>query len=99
MLCTDIAHEKKIAVLPQICILTRSLQNLTQPNFCKQAYTREYAAHQGKRELVYVIVVPWVSRVYGICTLSVVICIHEGEVQGATYNYTKGTADLTTFAT
>ena len=25
----------------------------------------------------YVKVVPWVSRVYGICTLSVVICILE----------------------
>ena len=32
-LCTDIAHEKKIAGLPQICILTLSLRNLTQPNF------------------------------------------------------------------
>ena len=26
-----------------------------------------------------VIVVQWVSRVYGICTLSVVICIPDGE--------------------
>ena len=26
----------------------------------------------------YVIVVPWVSRVYGICTLRAVICIPEG---------------------
>ena len=51
-LCTDIAHEKKIAGLPQIWILTLSLRNLTRPNFCIQACTREYAAHQGKRELV-----------------------------------------------
>ena len=27
---------------------------------------------------VYVIVVPWVSSVYGICTLSAVICIPSG---------------------
>ena len=45
-LCTDIAHEKKITGLPQIWILTLSLLNLTSPNFCIQAYTREYAAHQ-----------------------------------------------------
>ena len=45
-LCTDIAHEKKITDLPQIWILTMSLLNLTSPNFCIQAYTREYAAHQ-----------------------------------------------------
>ena len=37
---------------------------------------------------VYVIVVPWASRVYGICTLSVVICIPEGKARGDTYNYT-----------
>ena len=36
-LCTDIAHEKKIAGLPQICILTLYLRNLTPPNFCIQA--------------------------------------------------------------
>jgi len=38
-LYTDIAHEKKIAGLPQICILTLSLRNLTPPNrqlYCKQ---------------------------------------------------------------
>ena len=29
--------------------------------------------------LLYVIVVPWASRAYGICALSVVICIPEGE--------------------
>ena len=29
-LCTDIAHEKIIAGLPQICILTLSLRNLTE---------------------------------------------------------------------
>ena len=39
----------------------------------------------------YVIVVSWVSRVYGICTLSVVICIPEGNARGNTYNYAKGT--------
>ena len=27
-----------------------------------------------------VIVVPWVSRVYGICTLRAVICIPEGAI-------------------
>ena len=46
LLCTDIAHEEKITGLPQICILTLSLLTLTSPNFCIQAYTREYAAHQ-----------------------------------------------------
>ena len=40
---------------------------------------------------VHVIVIPWAPRVYGICTLSVVICIPEGEARGNTYNYTKGT--------
>ena len=52
---------------------------------------------------LYVIVVPWASRVYGICTLSVVICIPEGEALGNTYNealgntynYTKGTNPYT----
>ena len=39
-----ITHEKKIAGLPQIRILTLSLRNLTSPNFCIQACTREYAA-------------------------------------------------------
>ena len=39
---------------------------------------------------VHVIVVPWVSRVYGICTLSVVICIPEGEYTLKT----RSTADL-----
>ena len=29
--------------------------------------------------LVQVIVVPWLSRVYVICTLSAVLCIPEGE--------------------
>ena len=29
-------------------------------------------------KIVHVIVVPWVSRVYGICTLRAVICIPEG---------------------
>ena len=42
----------------------------------------------------YVIVVPWASRVYGICTLRVVICIPEG-FRGNTYNYTKGTNPYT----
>ena len=37
LLCTDMAHEKKIAGLPQICILTLSLRNLTPLNFCIQA--------------------------------------------------------------
>ena len=32
----------------------------------------------------YVIVVPWFARVYGICTLSAVLCIHEGEARGNT---------------
>ena len=40
---------------------------------------------------VYIIVVPWVSRVYGICTLSVVICIPEGETRG---NITTGRVQL-----
>ena len=47
-LCIDIAHEKKIAGLPQICILTLSLRNLTPPNFCIQAYTRGYASLAGQ---------------------------------------------------
>ena len=46
LLCTDIAHEKKITCLPQVWILTLSLLNLTSPNFCIQDYTREHAAHQ-----------------------------------------------------
>ena len=33
---------------------------------------------------IYVIVVPWVSRVYGICTLRAVICIPEGAARGNT---------------
>ena len=41
--------------------------------------------------VIQVIVVPWISRVYGICTLSVVMCILEGKARGNTYNYTKGT--------
>ena len=49
-LCTDIAHVKKIAGLPQIWILTLSLRNSTPRILI--AYTREYATHQGKRELV-----------------------------------------------
>ena len=32
---------------------------------------------------------------YGICTLSVVICIPEGKARGNTYNYTKGTNPYT----
>ena len=40
---------------------------------------------------IYVIVVPWVSRVYGICTLRAVICIPEGAARGNTYNYAKST--------
>ena len=48
-LCTDIAHEKKIAGLPQIWILTLSLQNLTPPNFCIQAYTTDNIARICKR--------------------------------------------------
>ena len=43
----------------------------------------------------HVIVVPWVSRVYGIFTLSVVLCTPEGEARGGTYNYTKGTNPYT----
>jgi len=38
--------------LPQIWILTLSLQNLTLPNSAYKCTPREYAAHQGKRELV-----------------------------------------------
>jgi len=34
------------------------------------------------REQVQVIAVPWLSRVYVICTLSAVICIPEGEAWG-----------------
>ena len=50
LLCTDIAHEKTIAGLPQICILTLSLQNLTQPISANKATpAREYAAHQRKK--------------------------------------------------
>ena len=44
---------------------------------------------------VHVIVVPWVSSVYGICTLSAVICIPEGGARGRTYNSTKGTNTYT----
>ena len=52
---------------------------------------------------MYVIVVPWVSRVYGICTLRAVICIPEGAVicipegaaRGNTYNCTKSTNPYT----
>ena len=51
--------------------------------------------HINVHNLFYVIVVPWASRVYGICTLSVVICIPEGEARGNTYNYTKGTNPYT----
>ncbi len=44
---------------------------------------------------MYVIVVPWVSRVYGICTLRAVICIPEGAARGNTYNCTKSTNPYT----
>ena len=44
---------------------------------------------------VHVIVVAWLLRVYGICTLSVVLCTPEGEARGSTYNYTKGTYPYT----
>ena len=44
---------------------------------------------------IYVIVVPWVSRVYGICTLRAVICIPEGAARGNTYNCTKSTNPYT----
>ena len=37
----------------------------------------------------YVIVVSWVSRVYGICTLSVVICIPKGEVREGVHTATR----------
>ena len=47
------------------------------------------------RTYVYVIVVAWLLRVYGICTLSVVLCTPEGEARGSTYNYTKGTYPYT----
>ena len=47
-LCTDIAHKKKTG-LPIIWILTLPLRNLILPY---KHNTREYAAHQGKRELV-----------------------------------------------
>ena len=40
------SHEKNITGLPQIWIITLSLLNLTPPNFCLQAYIREYVAHQ-----------------------------------------------------
>ena len=43
----------------------------------------------------YVIVVPWVSRVYGICTLRAVICIPEGAARGNTYNCAKSTNPYT----
>ena len=43
----------------------------------------------------YVIVVPWVSRVYGICTLRAVICIPEGAARGNTYNCMKSTNPYT----
>ena len=46
-------------------------------------------------EYTYVIVVPWVSRVYGICTLRAVICIPEGAARGNTYNCTKSTNPYT----
>ena len=45
--------------------------------------------------IVHVIVVSWLSRVYGICTLSVVLCTPEGEARRSTYNYTKGTNPYT----
>ena len=45
--------------------------------------------------IIYVIVVAWLLRVYGICTLSVVLCTPEGEARGSTYNYTKGTYPYT----
>ena len=41
------------------------------------------------RACIHVIVVPWVSRVYGICTLRAVICISKGAAGGNTYNCTK----------
>ena len=40
---------------------------------------------------VHVIAVPWLARVYGICTLSAVVCIPEGAAGGNTYNCTQGT--------
>ena len=49
-LCTDIAHETKIAGLPQICILTLSLRNLTQPNFCIQACAPDSTQHIKEKE-------------------------------------------------
>ena len=45
--------------------------------------------------IIYVIVVPWVSSVCGICTLSAVICISEGGARGNTYNSTQGTNTYT----
>ena len=41
--------------------------------------------------MVQVIVVPWVSRVYGICTLRAVICIPSGCALGNTYNCPQST--------
>ena len=46
-------HQKKITGLPQIYILTHSLRDLTSPSFCLQA---EYAAYQGRREQVSMVV-------------------------------------------
>ena len=54
--------------------------------------------------MTQVIVVPWLSRVYVICTLSAVLCVPSGFALGNTYNCTRdtnhiqprshGTADL-----
>ena len=51
--------------------------------------------HWKMKQKVQVIVVPWVSRVYGICTLKAVICIPEGAAGGNTYNCTKSTNSCT----
>ena len=52
LLCTDLSYEK-ILWVPQISILTLCLRNLT----LHTSYTRAYAAHQGKRELVSLVAV------------------------------------------
>ena len=46
--------------------------------------THDSIMHKNICVMQYVIFVPWVSTVHGVCTLSAVLCIPEGEARGNT---------------
>ena len=51
---------------------------------CTPFTLRNASTHMHADTYIHVIFVPWVSTVHGVCTLSAVLCIPEGEARGNT---------------